>query len=86
MAAIEALPEPTGYLGIDLVLGPDPGGADDVVIEINPRLTTSYVGLRAAAAEGVNLAAAMLDVRLGRRPWLSFQPVGLQFDPDGRVT
>jgi len=85
MAAIEALPEPTGYLGIDLVLGPDPGGADDVVIEVNPRLTTSYVGLRAAAAERVNLAAAMLDIRLGRQPHLSFQPAKLQFTPDGRV-
>jgi predicted ATP-grasp superfamily ATP-dependent carboligase len=84
-AAVETLPEPTGYLGIDLVLGRDPGGAEDVVIEINPRLTTSYVGLRAAVAEGVNLAAAMLDVRLGRRPRLSFRPVGLQFHPDGRV-
>jgi predicted ATP-grasp superfamily ATP-dependent carboligase len=84
-AAVEALPEPTGYLGIDLVLGLDPGGAEDVVIEVNPRLTTSYVGLRAAAAEGVNLAAAMLDVRLGRQHRLSFQSIGLQFDPDGRV-
>ena len=84
-AAVEALPKPTGYLGIDLVLGPDPGGAEDVVIEVNPRLTTSYVGLRAAVAEGVNLAAAMLDVRLGRQPRLLFRPIALEFDPDGRV-
>ncbi len=84
-AAVETLPEPTGYLGIDLVLGRDPGGAEDAVIEINPRLTTSYVGLRAAVAEGVNLAAAMLDVRLGRQPRLSFRPLGIQFDPDGRI-
>jgi hypothetical protein len=84
-AAVETLPEPTGYLGIDLVLGPDPGGAEDMVIEVNPRLTTSYVGLRVAAADGVNLAAAMLDVRLGRQPRLSFRTVELEFDPDGRV-
>ncbi len=30
-----------------------------MVIEINPRITTSYVGLRVAM--GVNLAAALLD-------------------------
>jgi predicted ATP-grasp superfamily ATP-dependent carboligase len=52
-----------GYIGVDLVLGDDPSGRDDVVIEINPRLTTSYVGLRAAV--DVNLASAMLDVAEG---------------------
>jgi predicted ATP-grasp superfamily ATP-dependent carboligase len=56
-----------------------------VVIEINPRLTTSYVGLRAAASPGVNLAAAILAVCEGRTPQLSFEPVELQFDPDGII-
>ena len=56
--AVESLPQPLGYLGVDLVLGEDSQGRDDVVIEINPRLTTSYVGLRAATK--CNLAAAML--------------------------
>jgi predicted ATP-grasp superfamily ATP-dependent carboligase len=55
---VATLPTPLGYLGVDLVLGDDPSGADDRVIEINPRLTTSYVGLRAAAL--CNLAEAML--------------------------
>ena len=58
--AVGALAEPFGYLGVDLVLGADVNGRDDVVIEINPRLTTSYIGLRAAASHGVNLAEAML--------------------------
>ena len=48
--AVATLPDPFGYIGVDLVLGHDPEGRDDVVIEINPRLTTSYVGLRAAGA------------------------------------
>lgn len=39
-----ALPDTRGYFGIDMVLADDP--ADDVVIEINPRLTTSYAWLR----------------------------------------
>ncbi|HJN12434.1 MAG TPA: ATP-grasp domain-containing protein [Pirellulaceae bacterium] len=58
-----ALPATCGYIGIDLVLGPNDDGSDDVVIEVNPRLTTSYVGLRQLAR--TNLAAAMLRVAEG---------------------
>ncbi|HEV3023244.1 MAG TPA: ATP-grasp domain-containing protein [Pirellulales bacterium] len=53
--AVQCLPRPFGYLGVDVVLGHDPDGAEDYAIEVNPRITTSYVGLRALAAE--NLAA-----------------------------
>jgi len=81
--AVAALPEPAGYLGVDVVLGTASDGRNDVVVEVNPRLTTSYVGLRAAAA--VNLAAAMLDAAQGRVPRLSFRPVAVEFDPDGTV-
>lgn len=35
-----------GWIGIDMILGESPDGSDDFVIEINPRLTTSYVGIR----------------------------------------
>ncbi len=31
------LPQPLGYLGIDMILGERSDGSDDVVIEINPR-------------------------------------------------
>ncbi len=81
--SVATLPGVMGYLGVDLVLGADPNGRDDFVIEINPRLTTSYVGLRAAAAEETNLAAALLDVCQGRVPRFSFRPVQVQFDADG---
>jgi predicted ATP-grasp superfamily ATP-dependent carboligase len=47
---------------VDVILGDGPAG--DVVVEINPRLTTSYVGLRALAVD--NLVAAMLRVAEGR--------------------
>jgi predicted ATP-grasp superfamily ATP-dependent carboligase len=57
--AVESVPGLRGYVGVDLVLGED----GDAVIEINPRLTTSYVGLRALAE--TNLAAAMLGVVSG---------------------
>ena len=57
--SLRAMPPSRGFIGIDMVLGENPSGEDDVVIEINPRITTSYVGLRAAT--GVNLAPALLD-------------------------
>jgi tyramine---L-glutamate ligase len=49
-----------GYLGVDLVIGRT--GA--IVIEVNPRLTTSYVGLRRSIRE--NLAALIVDAIEGR--------------------
>jgi predicted ATP-grasp superfamily ATP-dependent carboligase len=81
--ALAALPATVGYVGIDLVLGRDPGGSDDVVIEVNPRLTTSYVGLRAAAQS--NLAEATWLVAQGKPPTLSFAKRPLEFDVEGNV-
>jgi predicted ATP-grasp superfamily ATP-dependent carboligase len=83
--SVATLPGAMGYLGVDLVLGSNSEGRDDVVIEINPRLTTSYVGLRAAAAADANLAAAILAVCEGRTPRLSFLPIEVQFEPDGSL-
>jgi hypothetical protein len=51
-----------GYVGVDLVLGVSE--ADDVVLEVNPRLTTSYVGLRQRTSR--NLAQVWIDLRVGR--------------------
>ncbi len=44
-AAVAALPGLRGYVGVDLVLA----GTSAWAIEINPRLTTAYVGLRHVA-------------------------------------
>jgi hypothetical protein len=68
---------------VDLVLGDDPAGREDVVIEVNPRLTTSYVGLRAAAR--TNLAGAMLAVAQGNLVELPFSPARVEFTADGTV-
>jgi predicted ATP-grasp superfamily ATP-dependent carboligase len=82
--SVAALPQPQGYVGVDLILGEADDGSADYVIEINPRLTTSYVGLRALAR--CNLAAAMLDVARGNVPDLSFGDEQLEFRADGVVS
>jgi tyramine---L-glutamate ligase len=81
---LSALPATNGYVGVDLVLGRDPNGSEDFVIEVNPRLTTSYVGLRAAAQS--NLADAMVRIAAGESPELSFSSRPLEFDVDGNVS
>lgn len=78
--AVDTLPEPLGYIGVDLVLSRE-DEANDVVIEINPRLTTSYGGLRAACRD--NLAAAMLAVAGGREFGVSFRAAPVTWKADG---
>jgi hypothetical protein len=82
-SAVAALPNPIGYIGVDLVLGQAPDGSGDRVIEINPRLSTSYVGLRAASR--TNLAAALLAIAEGRPPDLCFDDRPVEFASDGVV-
>jgi predicted ATP-grasp superfamily ATP-dependent carboligase len=81
VASVEGL---RGYVGVDLVLGEAGDGSGDRVIEINPRLTTSYVGLRALAQ--FNLAEALLAAASGAAlPALRWRPGPIRFWPDGRV-
>jgi predicted ATP-grasp superfamily ATP-dependent carboligase len=56
--ALHALPPTRGYVGIDLVLSAS-SPEQDVVIEVNPRLTTSYLTLRQVC--GFNIADRMLQ-------------------------
>jgi tyramine---L-glutamate ligase len=58
--AVDCVAGLMGYIGVDLVLGQAENGMQDYAIEINPRLTTSYVGLRELAE--FNMAEAMLQV------------------------
>ncbi|MCS7166184.1 MAG: ATP-grasp domain-containing protein [Gemmatales bacterium] len=62
---LAAVPCLRGYIGIDLVLGAAPDGSEDYVIEINPRLTTSYLGQRALCEQ--NLAELALAILQGDR-------------------
>jgi predicted ATP-grasp superfamily ATP-dependent carboligase len=61
-AACAALGEgANGYVGFDIVM---PSDGTPVLVEINPRLTTSYIGYRALT--GDNLAERMLAAAFGR--------------------
>lgn len=74
----EALPELWGYIGVDLI----DGETGPMVLEINPRLTTSYIGL----ADSIGLNPAELVLALRQRPLaelirpLSPQPVAIAVD------
>jgi len=76
-AAIEGL---WGYVGVDFLLRPD----GPLVLEVNPRLTTSYCGLPAAL--GRNVAETVLELRRSRAlpaptPW-SAKVVELAIEPE----
>lgn len=60
--ACAAVPGLRGYVGVDLVV-PESNPGNPMVVEINPRLTTSYIGLRQLAED--NLAEWLLP---GNRP------------------
>lgn len=77
LAAIKPIVGLFGYVGVDLVVAKDRAWA----IEINPRLTTSYIGLRAMTTN--NLVAAMLDVATGQRPQISWLAGARQWDTTG---
>jgi predicted ATP-grasp superfamily ATP-dependent carboligase len=55
-----ALPELWGYVGIDLIETPE----QLLVLEINPRLTTSFVGINAAL--GINVAENVMQLLEGK--------------------
>ena len=50
------MPGLAGYIGVDVIVG----DADIRVLEVNPRLTTSYAGLEQAI--GCNPAELILDM------------------------
>jgi predicted ATP-grasp superfamily ATP-dependent carboligase len=82
--ALQTIPGVRGYVGVDVILGAAEDGSGDAVIEVNPRLTTSYVGLRALAES--NLAEALLHIAMEEdTPDLVWRPGVVEFDIDGTV-
>jgi predicted ATP-grasp superfamily ATP-dependent carboligase len=82
--AVQAVQGLRGYVGVDMVLGDADNGSQDWVIEINPRLTTSYLGLRALAV--TNLAEMMLRVVRGEPVGTpAWRGGGVAFRSDGAV-
>ncbi len=77
--AVAVVPGLLGYVGVDLLLGDA-----DAVLEINPRLTTSYLGLRALCRD--NLAAALLRLQRGEDlPPLVWHGGRVRFDAAGQI-
>lgn len=61
-----ALPDLNGYVGVDLMV--EEGDSPNLtVLEINPRLTTSYVGLHEAT--GLNIASELLKLTKDNEPY-----------------
>jgi len=76
--ALATLDGLNGWVGVDLVLGDS--AADDQIIEINPRLTMSYLGLRQLSE--TNLAECLLDNRAPS----GWRPGSVLFDRSGQIT
>ena len=76
----EAIPGLRGYVGVDLILT----GSEAFVIEVNPRLTTAYLGVRAALDQ--NIAAMALAACAGTLPEPSPARRSVRFTAGGRVT
>jgi predicted ATP-grasp superfamily ATP-dependent carboligase len=79
VAACRAVGGLRGFVGVDLILT----DSDAVVIEVNPRLTTAYLGVRAALDE--NVAALALAACAGDLPPAPRAQRHVRFSPSGRV-
>jgi predicted ATP-grasp superfamily ATP-dependent carboligase len=76
-----------GWVGVDMILAAPADGSGDRVLEVNPRLTTSFVGL--AQLSQSSLLAAILAAAGGEEPQWAPETArlerGLQFGVDGNV-
>ncbi len=82
VSACRSVPGLRGYVGVDLVV-PDGAPSRPVVVEINPRLTTSYLGYRRLTES--NLAEWMLTPDRNAQP-ICWNPGPIVFDATGART
>jgi tyramine---L-glutamate ligase len=71
--AVEGIGGLKGYVGVDMILTDE----DPVVLEVNPRLTTSYVGLRRVS--NFNPAETIIDAAVRRKLPENVQTRGYSF-------
>jgi predicted ATP-grasp superfamily ATP-dependent carboligase len=71
--AVEGIGGLKGYVGVDMILTE----AEAMVLEVNPRLTSSYVGLRRVT--NFNPAEAIVDATIGRELPKNVQSRGYAF-------
>ncbi|MCH8828759.1 MAG: ATP-grasp domain-containing protein [Planctomycetes bacterium] len=76
-----AVPGLDGYFGVDLIL-PDGEPAAPLLVEVNPRLTTSYLGYRQLTR--CNLAERLLFSETQEQP-IRWAAGPVNFHPDGRI-
>jgi predicted ATP-grasp superfamily ATP-dependent carboligase len=82
--AVRSVPGLAGYVGVDVILGEAANGSEDVVIEINPRVTTSYLGLSALCIH--NLASVWLSLHVGNEvPPLLWHEGVVAYFPNGTI-
>jgi predicted ATP-grasp superfamily ATP-dependent carboligase len=70
-----------GWVGVDMILGPHADGRGDRVLEVNPRVTTSFVGHATAAA--TSLVRQSIDVAAGRTVTPASSPGAFQVLANG---
>lgn len=80
----QILPRIHGYFGIDMILGDAVDGSQDAVLEVNPRLTTSYLGLRAVSGE--SLARMLLKSRSPMSGHIEWSGDRVEFNEQGILT
>lgn len=80
VAACRQVPGLRGYVGIDLIL-PDGDASSPVVVEINPRITTSYLGYSQLCHQ--NLIARCLDSDIDEE--LTWRDGQLEYTPQGTI-
>jgi len=69
-----------GWVGVDMILGNRADGRADRVLEVNPRLTSSFVGHAAGAV--TSLVRQLVEVSSGRDVRIECQPVPFRLAAD----
>lgn len=68
-----------GWVGVDMILGDHVDGRDDRVLEVNPRLTTSFVAH--ARVAGARLVRMLIDAASGTPPAGQREPPAFLVEP-----